>query len=405
VDPASGPHAGPWRPPRDLALHLGIYRARPDVGAVLYAQPRHVQAFLATEAEILPLTHGESDLVIPPLPRFGRGELITTPEQAYQVVDALAGRQAVLLPGQGAVFVGESIGEAAARCYQLELLAGVNTLALALPKAELVSEQDAQRVAAQRAPADDYLTYLGAVAGADPAPLPREGRRTDALDEDEIRAQMVAACRVLYRHGLVEHLEHVSHRLPNGSGFLITPRGHMGRLRPDHLARIDGEGRWVGGPLAPPPFLWLHRDMFRARPEVQAIVHTHQPYARAYAIAGEPVVPLYRAGARWLRSPAPIYPVPDLIFDEEHRRGTLDALASGNIVHERSHGTDFLGTSIEQATAAAVHYERAAWLQHQARPLGRPRPLPDSVLDRLEAEEPSDEDWWRDLLAELEVPA
>lgn len=403
IDPTTGRHEGRWRAPQDEALHVAIYRARPDIQAVLYAQPLHVLAFAVTDADILPLTHGESDLVIPPLRRFGSGESIVSPDHASACAQALGERSILLLPGQGALFVGGSVAEASARCYQLEVLAKVDTVARQYPGVQRVEERDAMRVASQRAPADDYLTFFESVAGPDPLPAPLGAEESGALDEGELRARVASACHILFRAGLVEHLEHVSHRLPDRSSFLITPRGDMGKLRPSDLAKIDADGRWVAGPLAPPPFLWLHRDMFRARPDIDAIVHTHQRYARAYAIAGERLLPLYRAGARWLRQATPVYPVPDLIFDEEHRRGTLAALGSGYVVHERSHGTDFLAPTIEEATVAAIHYENAARLQHRARALGTPRALPGPVLEHLEREEPPDAAWWADYLASLDV--
>lgn len=393
--------AGRWSPPRDLELHLQIYRTHPEIRSVLYAQPRIVLAYMASGAKLLPVTHVESELVMPPLPHFGQGELVTAAESAVRLANILANRPAVLLPGQGIVTVGSSVSEAGARCYQLELLASVNAVAAPLPNVHLVGAEDSARVVSQRAGPDDYLTYFAAVAGPDPQAASTVAAAQSGLDEQEIRIRVAQACHLLYRHGLVEMLEHVSHRLHDNSGFLITPRKHLGQLEPNDLARVDMEGKWLAGPLPPPPFLFLHRDMFQARPEVQAIVHTHQLYARAYATAGEPVLPLYRAGATWLRQPAPIYPVPDLIFDEVHRRGTVAALGRSNIVHERSHGTDYVASTIEAATVAALHYELAAKLQHQARALGTPEPLPAEVLNRLDAEEPSAEAWWRDYLTDL----
>jgi ribulose-5-phosphate 4-epimerase/fuculose-1-phosphate aldolase len=393
--------AGRWSPPRDVELHLQIYRSHSEVRAVLYAQPRTVLAYMASGARLLPLTHVESELVMPPLPRFGHGELVVERGAAAKLADLLANRPAMLLPGQGIVTVGGSVAEAGARCYQLELLASVNAVAAPLPNVHLVGAEDSARVVSQRAGPDDYLTYFDAVAGPDPRPAGAVAPGQPELDEGEIRIRVAQACHLLYRHRLVEMLEHVSHRLPGDSGFLITPRKHLGQLEPGDLAEVDMDGKWLAGPLAPPPFLFLHRDIFLARPEVRAIVHTHQLYARAYAITDEPVLPLYRAGAAWLRQAAPIYPVPDLIFDEVHRRGTVAALGRSNIVHERSHGTDYVAPTIEAATVAALHYELAAKLQHQARALGTPVPLPAAVLDRLDAEEPPAEAWWRDYLTEL----
>lgn len=393
--------AGRWSPPRDLELHLQIYRTHPEIGSILYSQPRTVLAYMASGAKLLPLTHVESELVMPPLPQFGQGKRVTEAGPAARVAELLANRQAILLPGQGIVTVGSSVAQAGARSYQLELLASVNAVAAALPHVHLVGAEDSARVVSQRAGPDDYLTYFSEVAGPDPLPASAAAASPAILDEGEIRSRVAQACHLLYHHRLVEMLEHVSHRLPGDSRFLITPRKHLGQLQPGDLAEVDMDGKWLSGPLPPPPFLFLHRDMFQARPEVKAIVHTHQLYARAYAITDEPVLPLYRAGATWLRQPAPIYPVPDLIFDEVHRRGTVAALGRSQIVHERSHGTDYVASTIEAATVAALHYELAAKLQHQARALGAPVPLPPAVLDCLDAEEPPAEAWWRDYLTEL----
>jgi len=393
--------SGRWSPPRDLELHLQIYRTHREIASVLYAQPRTVLAYMAAKAELLPLTHVESELVIPPLPRFGHGELIARPQQATGLVKLMANRPIMLLPGQGIVALGGSVAEAGARCYQLELLASVNAVAASLSNAHMVGAEDSARVVSQRAGADDYITYFAAVAGPAPLPCGADLAVQPVLDESEIRTRVALACRLLYRHRLVELLEHVSHRLPDASRFLISPRKHLGQLDPGDLATVDMEGKWLAGPLAPPPFLFLHRDMFLARPEIKAIVHTHQLYARAYAIAGEPILPLYRAGSTWLQQPAPIYPVPDLIFDEVHRRGTVAALGQSKVVHERSHGTDYLALNIEAATVAAIHYELSVKLQHQARALGTLVPLSAEVLDAVSAEDPPAEAWWRDYLTDL----
>jgi hypothetical protein len=95
-----------------------------------------------------------------------------------------------------------------------------------------------------------------------------------------------------------------------------------------------------------------------------------------------------------VRYPLPVYDVPDLIFDEEPRRAVLALLGNGPIVHERAHGTDYVASTIEDATAAAIHREWLGRLYHRASQLGRPLPLPESVLERLGGEEPSAAEWW-----------
>jgi ribulose-5-phosphate 4-epimerase/fuculose-1-phosphate aldolase len=262
-----------------------------------------------------------------------------------------------------------------------------------------VTESDSARISAQKAPPSDFQDYFDelaeAISGASEPPDPGDG------SEDGLRARIVAACRVLHQHGLVEHLEHVSARLPGDDAFLITPRKHLGRLRVDDIAVVGMDGAWRSGEHAPPPFLWLHRDIFAARPDVDAIVHTHQTVARALVMAGISVPPIDRAGARWLVGPAPVYPVPDLMFDADHRQAAVAMLGGARILHEASHGTDYLAPSVEEATVAAVLMERQGRIWHLAAQLGTPAVLPSAVLEGSEQQEPTFAEWWRHLYSKL----
>ncbi len=392
---------GRWSVPPDLPLSLAIFRARPDVQAVALAQPPTALAFAAADRPLLPLTHTESALVLPRLPVFGRGELLDTPERGSALAGALGDRPLALLPGQGVAAVGGGVAEAGMRCYQVELLAKINQLAAPFGAALLVSREDSARISAQKAPPEDFQDYFDAVAGSRPAApaVPDPADRS----EEGLRRRVAAACRLLYHHGLIEHLEHVSVRLPDLSGFLMSPRKHLGQLEPEDLAVVGMDGAWQRGPLPPPPFLWFHRDILAARPEVEAIVHTHQSVARALVMAGRSVLPLERAGAEWLRQPAPVYAVPDLMFGERFRQEALQLLGQAAVFHEASHGSDFLAQTVEEATVAAIHYERQARLTHLAAQLGDPRPLPEVVLDRPPEEAPSALTWWRYYLSESSV--
>ncbi len=173
------------------------------------------------------------------------------------------------------------------------------------------------------------------------------------------------------------------------------------RERLDEIAVVDMAGQWRSGPLEPPPFLWLPRDIFLARPEIDAIVHTHQLHARALIMAGQATQPTDRAGAGWLAVPAATYEVPDLMFDEVHRRAVIERLGQARILHQASHGTDYLATTVEEAAVGALHYERQARLWHLASQIGTPQALPRDILGRVVDEEPSDLDWWRYFRSEM----
>lgn len=382
---------GKFPAPRDLAMYLAVYHVRPDVSAILHTHQPEMLAFGLVERELLALAHQGADLIQSPLPRYGRGELVTTKDQADTLAHVLGRAPACHLPGHGLLVVGSGLAEVLCRAQQLEELARMSRLAASMGKLKTVSRQHAERIAAQRASMEDFRAYY---ATLDPGPKPPPPPSPSPDSVEGVKELVARACHILRRFGVVRHLEHVSHRLPNSDRFVISPRGDLGRLRAEELATVDMAGCWVDGPLEPPPFRFLHRDIFLARPDVRAIVHTHETYGRLYPAAGVDIPPVHRTGALVVRQRLPVFDVPDLIFDEEPRRAVLALLGQGPIVHERAHGTDYVAASVERATAAALHREWIAELYHRAAQLGRPRVLSDAALKQLPGEEPSAGEWW-----------
>ena len=382
---------GGFPPPRDLAVHLAIYRSRPDVGAVLHTHQSEMLAFGLVDRRMLPLAHQSADLIQSPLPRFGHGELLTTAGQGDALARTLGEAAACQLPGHGLVVVGSELAGALDRAHLLEELARMNRLAASMGDFKTVSADQAKQIAAQRAGIEDVRDYY---ASLDPGPGTPPAPKPSSNSVEGVKELVAMACHILRRFGVVKHLEHVSHRLPGQDRFVISPRGDLGRVRPEEMATVDMSGNWVDGPLAPPPFRFLHRDIFAASPDVEAIVHTHEVYGRLYPAAGVPIPPVHRTGARVVCHPLPVYDVPDLIFNEEPRKAVLALLGRGAIVHERAHGTDYVAAGIEEATAAAIHREWLAELHHRAAQIGSPQALPDSVLVKLPEEEPSPGEWW-----------
>jgi L-fuculose-phosphate aldolase len=402
VDAVGNRIGGTWPAPPGLIQDVELYARRPDVNAVVHAQPPTVLAFAAVGRDLLPLTHTESGLAFPPLPRFGDGRAIAAPEAVDSLVDALGARNAAILTGVGVVAACGSLTESAMLIHQIELLATINAIAAGYAAAggiAVVTPEDSRRINSQKAPPQDFQQFFDEIAEARPPST--VGHDVSDISDEALRGRIATACRLLYHHGLIEHLEHVSVRLPGRSQFLMTPRRPLGRLPAEAIATVDMGGQWVAGPDEPPPFLWFHRDIFAARRDVSAIVHTHQPFARALAMTDAEFGPLYRGGAHYLRQPAPVYDVPDLMFDPKHRQAAVGLLGENNILHERAHGVDFLAETVEEATVMAVLYERQARLLHLARQLGTPTFLGPAALDTAQQTDASWRDWWAFFLAEL----
>ena len=157
-----------------------------------------------------------------------------------------------------------------------------------------------------------------------------------------LRAALAFSCRALWARGtLVAFLEHISHRLPGGERFLITASKSYRDMQPEDCCLLDMQANWIDGPR-PPGFKWFHAQLLRERSDVQAVVHTHDLYGRAYAQSPRRLEPIYRVGLDIATCRLPMYARCDLIVDPEVRRQTLDALGTGPVVHEVGHGTDFV---------------------------------------------------------------
>lgn len=93
--------------------------------------------------------------------------------------------------------------------------------------------------------------------------------------------------RKLYQRGMLAGSDgNISVRLSDNS-VIITPSGlSLGDLDPEELVTIDLEGNLVSGELKPSSELAMHLAVYKARPEINACVHSHAPHATAFAIAG-----------------------------------------------------------------------------------------------------------------------
>jgi ribulose-5-phosphate 4-epimerase/fuculose-1-phosphate aldolase len=144
--------------------------------------------------------------------------------------------------------------------------------------------------------------------------------------------------------------------------------------------------------------------LLRERLDVQAAVHTHDVFGRAYAFSSRKLVPSYRVGLDIATRRLPIYGRCDLIVDPDVRRATLDALGAGPLVHEAGHGTDFVAATLERATVDAIQREAFLAMDHLARQFGTPQRMAAAVVTQLADRDPSAEDWWWFYTAEVGAP-
>ncbi|MGE4072006.1 MAG: class II aldolase/adducin family protein [Lysobacterales bacterium] len=112
------------------------------------------------------------------------------------------------------------------------------------------------------------------------------------------RQALLEAARALLGAGLNGGMAgNLSLRL--GEGMLITPSGvHPRSMRAEQMARVSAEGQ-VDGPVVPSSEWRFHLDLYLARPEVGAVVHTHAPFATALACQRREIPPFHYTVARF----------------------------------------------------------------------------------------------------------
>jgi L-fuculose-phosphate aldolase len=113
------------------------------------------------------------------------------------------------------------------------------------------------------------------------------------MSESRLRADIVEVGRRLYARGYTASNDgNISVRL-DGQRLLMTPRSVCkGFMTPDMMCITDLEGRKLAGERDPSSEMQMHLEVYRHRPDVQAVVHAHPPIATAFAVAG---IPLDRA--------------------------------------------------------------------------------------------------------------
>src|SRR5262249_4664500 len=119
LEPNGRQVAGDGRPPLEVAMHLAVYRRRPDIKAMARGHPRHCPAY-ACSGEPLKVAHGFGANLGHVVPVFGKPVLVANPERAEGIVDALGDAQAVILQANGMLAVGESVPHACVQALFLE---------------------------------------------------------------------------------------------------------------------------------------------------------------------------------------------------------------------------------------------------------------------------------------------
>ena len=168
------------------------------------------------------------------------------------------------------------------------------------------------------------------------------------------------------------------------SGFImIKPSGiRYEQLRPEHMVIIDQNGKIIEGNLKPSSDTASHLYIYRHRPDVGGIVHTHSSYATAFAAVNKPIPVYLTAQADEFGCPIPCGGFA-LIGGEQIGKVVIESIGNSPAILLKNHGVFTIGADAESAVKAAIMVEdvaRTSWLALQ---LGQPDEIGTVDLEKL----------------------
>jgi ribulose-5-phosphate 4-epimerase/fuculose-1-phosphate aldolase len=195
-----------------------------------------------------------------------------------------------------------------------------------------------------------------------------------------LREKIALGCRILAKLELVDYLGHVSARVPESEFVLIRARGaeqgNQLHMTYKQVTLVDMEARQVQGKFPPPDETKLHTEIYKARPDVAAIVHTHQGLTTVFGDLEKPILPMQGVTASVLAQCGhniPIYRSSRKVTTTLQGVEVAQTLGDKNIVHLQNHGVTIVGQTVEEVVIYAIWLEQQAKLTWWASQIGEPR--------------------------------
>lgn len=205
---------------------------------------------------------------------------------------------------------------------------------------------------------------------------------------------LVLANRVLYARGVVDGFGHVSVRDPRDpERFFLARNMAPALVEVDDVMTFALDGTPLGDPRTPYAERFIHGSIYRARPDVHAVVHSHSPAVIPFSVVKTAELrPVFHM-ASFLGGGVPVFEIRDaagrdndlLVRDERLGDALASALGSCTTVLMRGHGYTTVGNTVQEAVFRAVYAEVNAGIQSGALQLGDVTYLSDEESARSSA--------------------
>ena len=184
------------------------------------------------------------------------------------------------------------------------------------------------------------------------------------------RFQVAAARRMLYRHGCDSwNSGHVSMRSDDSSGsFWINPAQYFDETLPGDIVCLSFDMKMLEGEKRPSPTVGFHASIYKRRPDVNAIVHTHSDSAAIFSTLREPLG-MYNISAVFFHESVRHYDYKNGL-DESQGDSFAEALGTAKALVLPNHGVIVTSNSVQNAAVETMIFERCARIHLGAKQVG-----------------------------------
>jgi L-fuculose-phosphate aldolase len=186
------------------------------------------------------------------------------------------------------------------------------------------------------------------------------------MNADEAKQKLIDAGRILEAQGQGDLTRgHVSVRVPGDPDhFFMKPHSHgFDEITPENIVVCNLDGEKVGGAGRRHSEVFIHSEIFKARPDVMSVIHSHPTHAVALSATGQPLKMISQPSCHFADGVPYYTDTMNLIRTPDMGAGVARALGSSKAVLMRNHGVAVTGRSIDEAVVLALLLEDACKIQ------------------------------------------
>lgn len=206
----------------------------------------------------------------------------------------------------------------------------------------------------------------------------------ESLMLEKLRNELVLLHQELPKNNLVVWTGgNISARDPDSGLVVIKPSGvRYEDMRAEDMVVVDLDNRIIEGHLKPSSDVESHLYIYKYLPHIRGVVHTHSPYATAFAAVNQPIPVVLTAIADEFGGPIPCAGFA-LIGDEAIGKLVVDGIGDGSSILLKNHGVFTIGENAEAALKSAIMTEENAKTVWLAMQIGKPDEIPMDQVKKL----------------------